>query len=62
LIRHVFVPLFIGFLGFASLNNAASSPRFASIRTVDMVQLLASGACFGAAITALLLLRRRPRD
>ena len=49
----VFVPVFTAFMGFGALMNAMSSPSFAAIRTVDVVRLLASGMCFGAALTAL---------
>lgn len=49
----IFVPLFIGFMGVAALFNAASSPGFAAFRGVDVVRLLASGMCFGAAIASL---------
>ena len=49
----VFVPLFIAFMGFAALMKAASSPGFAAIRSVDVVRLVASGMCFGAALAAL---------
>ena len=51
----VFVPLFIAFMGLAAFTNAASSPRFATFRAVDVVRLMASGMCFGAAIAALLI-------
>ena len=51
----VFVPLFIAFMGLAAFTNVASSPRFATFRAVDVVRLMASGMCFGAAIAALLI-------
>ena len=54
----VLVPLFVAFMGFAALINAASSPSFATFRTVDVVRLIASGMCFGA---ALVLFIRGPR-
>ena len=54
----VLVPLFVAFMGFAALINAASSPSFATLRTVDVVRLIASGICFGA---ALVLFIRCPR-
>ena len=44
----VFVPLFIATMGFAAFTNMASSPRFATFHTIDVVRLIASGMCFGA--------------
>jgi hypothetical protein len=51
----VFVPLFIATMGFAAFANMASSPRFAMFHTIDVVRLIASGMCFGAALAALLI-------
>jgi len=39
------IPLMIGLAGF---SRVAQSPSFAMYRTVDIVQFLGSGACFGA--------------
>ena len=39
--------------GFGSLVSMASSHRLATIRYVDVVQLIGSGMCFGVAIVAL---------
>jgi len=49
----ILIPLFIAFLGLAPLVNVASSPRFSAFRAIDIVRLIASGVCFGAALTAL---------
>jgi hypothetical protein len=49
----ILIPLFIAFLGLAPLLNVVSSPQFATFRGVDIVRLIASGMCFGAALTAL---------
>ena len=51
----VFVPLFIASMGLVALSNVAGSPRFATFRSIDVVRLVASGMCFGAAIAALLI-------
>ena len=51
----VFIPLFIASMGLAAFTNVASSPRFANFQTVDVVRLIASGMCFGAALAALLI-------
>lgn len=51
----VFVPLFIATMGFVAFANIAGSPRFASFHTIDVVRLIASGMCFGAALAALLI-------
>jgi hypothetical protein len=55
----VVVPLIIGLAG---LMNLMQRPRFASFHSVDVVQLLASGMCFGVAVAALSALLRRPRN
>ena len=47
----IFVPILIGCVGLA---HVASTPRFASYRAVDVLQFVASGVCFGVALTALL--------
>ena len=54
------IPVFIGLAGF---NRVAQSPGFALYRTVDVVQLLASGACFGAVLVAIgVIIKRRRQD
>lgn len=50
--------LMIGLLG---LYRVADNPHFASYRTVDVIQLLASGAAIGVAFMALMLRILRPR-
>ena len=52
------IPLFIGLLG---LYRVMQSPQFESYRTVDVVQLLGSGACIGAAMVGLIVWLLRPR-
>lgn len=54
-----FAPFLIGLIGFFNLTQR---PRFAAIHTVDVVQLLASGACFGVAITAAVAMLRSQRS
>jgi hypothetical protein len=54
----IFVPIFIGSIGFVNLMH---QPRFETYRTVDVVQLLGTGACHGVALVALVLLLRGPR-
>ena len=54
----VFAPIFIGSIG---LMNLMHQPRFETYRTVDVVQLLGSGACYGVALSALILFLRGPR-
>jgi len=51
----VFVPLFIALMGLAAFSNMANSPRFAMFYAVDVVRLIASGMCFGAAMAALVI-------
>jgi len=52
------IPLMIGLLG---CHRVAQSAQFESYRTVDVVQLLGSGACFGAALTGVMFTLLRPR-
>jgi hypothetical protein len=58
----IFVPVFIAFMGVAALTNTAASPRFATIQSIDVVRLVASGMCFGAALAALLIFFGGPRS
>ena len=55
----VLVPLMAGLAGLFHLMN---QPRFGAIRTVDVVQLMGSGMCFGVALSALIALIRVPRE
>lgn len=57
----IYPALFILFFGFAALLNFTGSPAFTTIRTVDVVRLVGSGMCFGAAIVLLGLFFRGPR-
>jgi hypothetical protein len=52
------IALFFGLLGFYRVTQ---SPQFASYRTLDVVQLVASGAGFGVAMVGLILWLVRPR-
>ena len=47
--------LVIGLIGF---GNVSRNARFASFHTVDILQLLASGMCFGIALASLVAARR----
>jgi hypothetical protein len=58
LVSAVIVPLIVGLAG---MTHLMSQPRFAAIRSVDVVQLTGSGMCFGVALFALILLLRTPR-
>jgi hypothetical protein len=49
---------FVGLIGLFSLMQR---PRFASYHTVDVIQLLATGMCFGVALAGLIALVRGPR-
>ena len=49
------VPLMIGLAGF---YRVALSPNFAAYRAVDIVQLLGSGACVGAALVGVVFMLR----
>ena len=52
------IPLYFGLLGFYRVTQ---SPQFESYRTVDVIQLVASGGCFGVALTGLMVMLLRPR-
>jgi hypothetical protein len=54
----VFVPVLVGSTG---LIHLANQPRFALIQTVDVVQLLGSGMCFGVALFAVIAMLRGKR-
>ncbi len=61
--RKIWVALFVALMGLIAFYNEASSPRFADIRGIDVVRLLAAGMCFGAAIAVvfgLLLFHEHP--
>lgn len=44
------------FLGFAAFMNILQEPRFQNIRSLDVVRLIAIGACWGVAVAGLALL------
>ena len=46
----ILLPVIVGLTGLSTLMQR---PSFALIRTVDVVQLLGSGVCFGVAMAAL---------
>jgi len=50
------IPLLIGFAGFYRVRQ---SPGFEMYRAVDIVQLLGSGVCFGAAMVGVIFMLRR---
>jgi len=52
------VPLMVGFAGFYRVEQ---SPNFAAYRAVDIVQLLGSGACIGAALVGVVFMLRGTR-
>ncbi len=58
LLSSIFAPVFIGSLG---LFHVTQQPRFHAFHNVDVLQLLASGMCFGVALSAAITLFRGPR-
>jgi len=52
------VPMLIGFVGF---HRVTQSPSFEMYRAVDIVQLLGSGVCFGAAMVGIIFMLRGAR-
>jgi hypothetical protein len=55
----VFIPAMVGLVGLFSLIER---PRFQTFHTVDVLQLLASGMCFGIALVGLLRVFRGAVD
>jgi hypothetical protein len=49
------IPVLIGFAGFYRVTQA---PNFGIYRAVDIVQLLGSGVCFGAALVGIIFMLR----
>ena len=49
----VLLPLFSGF---AAFMNIQGTPRFQDIRSLDVVRLIAIGACWGVAVAGLAML------
>ena len=54
----VLVPVSVGLIG---LYNVTSKPRFDMFHAVDVVQLIATGMCFGAALAMLVMFFRGRR-
>ena len=52
------IPLLVGFVGFYRVTQ---SPNFGMYRAVDIVQLLGSGVCFGAAMVGVIFMLRGAR-
>ncbi len=52
------IPLLVGLVGF---QRVTQSPSFETYRAVDIVQLLGSGVCFGAAMVGVIFMLRRAR-
>ena len=53
------VPLLLGFM---SLTNVVTRPRLAALHGSDLVPLLATGMCFGVALTTLVGFIRERRS
>jgi hypothetical protein len=51
-------PAILVVFGFIALMNVARNPRFEAFHTVDVLGLLASGVCFGVALTLILRILR----
>jgi hypothetical protein len=49
----IILPLF---LGFAAFMNILREPQFQNMRSLDVVRLIAIGACWGVAVAGLALL------
>ena len=53
------IPLLFGLPG---LSRIFGNPRLTGIRTVDIVQLIVTGMCFGMIVALLVTRLRRPRE
>lgn len=58
IIPAIIFPVIIGMIGFFNLTQ---KERFSSFHRVDVLQLLATGMCFGIALAALFALLRGRR-
>jgi hypothetical protein len=54
--RYGVVVILIGLLG---LTTVMRNPRFQNFHTVDILQLIASGACFGLGLMSLMMSGRK---
>jgi hypothetical protein len=62
-IRRRLVPFWVPLLlGLMILASAVSRPRMAEVHGSDIVQLIASGMCFGVALTTLIMFIRERRS
>ncbi len=61
LLAVLILPAILVIVGLAGLNRVMQSPNFAIYRTVDVVQLLGSGVCFGVAMVLIIILLRGVR-
>jgi hypothetical protein len=60
--RRKFVPFFVPLMfGVISLSNSLGNPRIAALHGSDVVQLIGSGMCFGAAIAVFVVFMRDRR-
>jgi hypothetical protein len=60
--RRKFIPFFVPLLfGLMSLSNVISNPRVATLHGSDVLQLIATGMCFGAAIAMAVVFFRGQR-
>ena len=57
------VPVFsVALIGLINLNNVAGKPRFQTFQTIDVVQLITTGMCFGVALGLLVMFFRGTRS
>lgn len=56
--RNMAAPFIVLFIGLVGLFSLTERPRFEMYRTVDVIQLIASGMCFGVALILLIMIFR----
>ena len=61
LLAVLILPAILVIVGFGGLIRVMHSPNFAIYRTVDVVQLLGSGVCFGVAMVLIIIVLRGVR-
>ena len=61
LLAVLILPAILVIVGLAGLNRVMQSPNFAMYRTVDVVQFLGSGVCFGVTMFLIIIVLRGVR-
>ena len=62
--RRRLIPMFVilVFIGLVNFYSVANKPRFETFQTIDVVQFIVTGMCFGVALGLLVIFFRGPRS